>query len=633
MELQVSADEDAAHVIGVSRDFGGGQGITAGDLKAALSEQGVVEGLCEDALESLANILARGEGYAGELILVARGKPPGDGRDGKLVLLPPEEADLGKGNLTWLVFPGEKVAKIVPPSCGEPGVTVRGNEIPGELGDEAKINLGAGVELGADGEDVIANVAGFAKFDWKSISVAPPVTVSRDKMTAYVDIIAPEEVIGSLDVQGYHKMLRASGVVHGIDEKAIEKALKEAVETGAGKQGVVVAKGTESEPGEDAKIAYTFSLDVKPGLLLPDGRMDYRERGFVQNVASGEDLAIKTPPTLGTPGSTVTGDPLAPRPGMDIKLKALENVGYSEDELKLVAKREGVAVREPTGGVRVISEFVVRGDVNYATGNVRCKGSVRIEGSVLPDFSVESEHEVLIDGGLDSANVNAGGNMIVGHGIHGSANTEIVCGGEIRATFIENATIHAVGDIILGQSLRHSHVRTTGAVKVTERKGTIVGGKVFATRGILANEVGSEIGTQTELTVGVDTAKLTHVEELEGQIDEFEEQLRQLDSRLGPVAQKSQQGEFHGRTKAWIADLLKERGQVVSERDKILELRDKLVAGMQSDLTAKVRILGTVHPGIVIRIGEETYSLGARKRNVTFMYNERGREVVCVEER
>ncbi|MCK5557155.1 MAG: DUF342 domain-containing protein, partial [Candidatus Hydrogenedentes bacterium] len=357
-------------------------------------------------------------------------------------------------------------------------------------------------------------------------------------------------------------------------EKAIEEAFKEAGDTGEDKNEVVVAKGTAPKPGEDATIEYKFSLDVKPGLLLPDGRMDYRERDLIQNVAAGQELAIKIPATVGMPGTTVTGDQIAPRAGKDVTLKALENVELSEDGLKLIAEQEGMAVPDMKGGVRVVSEFVVRGDVSYATGNVCCKGSVRIEGSILANFSVDCEQNVLIDGGVDSANVSAGGNLSVGHGIQGSASTKIVAEGEIRALFIENATVTAVGDILLGQSLRHSDVRTTGLVKVTERKGTIVGSKVLATRGILANEVGSEVGTRTELVVGVDTSKLTAIEELEKKIDEHEVSLRRLDARLGPTAQRLKITESHGSKKSWLAQLLGERAQIVSQRDEVLEQRD-----------------------------------------------------------
>jgi hypothetical protein len=175
-------------------------------------------------------------------------------------------------------------------------------------------------------------------------------------------------------------------------------------------------------------------------------------------------------------------------------------------------------------------------------------------------------------------------------------------------------------------------VRTTGLVKVTERKGTIVGSKVLATRGILANEVGSEVGTRTELVVGVDTSKLTAIEELEKKIDEHEVSLRRLDARLGPTAQRLKITESHGSKKSWLAQLLGERAQIVSQRDEVLEQRDKLAAEAQSDLTAKVKILGTVHSGVIIRIGEATYSVGNPERNVTFMYNEDRREIVCVEE-
>jgi uncharacterized protein (DUF342 family) len=193
--------------------------------------------------------------------------------------------------------------------------------------------------------------------------------------------------------------------------------------------------------------------------------------------------------------------------------------------------------------------------------------------------------------------------------------------------------VRAKGDIVLGQSLRHSDVRTTGAVKVTERKGAIAGGKVFATCGILANELGSELGTRTELVVGVDTSKLELLEALEKKIDEFEKELRRVDTQLGPAVEQSKKTELHAGKKSWIAKLLTQRAGIVEERDKVADARSKLMSEMRADLTAKVRVMGKVYPGVVVRIGEATYSVGDPKHDVTFSYDQDRGEIVCIEGR
>ena len=116
-----------------------------------------------------------------------------------------------------------------------------------------------------------------------------------------------------------------------------------------------MAQGTNPIRGEDASIEYKFDHKVKPGLLLEGGKMDYRERDLIQNVAVEQELAVKIPATPGTPGTTVTGDSIAPQPGKDLKLRPLENVGLSSDGVRLIATREGMAALDKDGGVRVVT--------------------------------------------------------------------------------------------------------------------------------------------------------------------------------------------------------------------------------------------------------------------------------------
>lgn len=108
-------------------------------------------------------------------------------------------------------------------------------------------------------------------------------------------ILKPEELV---------KILKDKNIIFGLKYNVIESICKNN-ETVFSE---LIAEGIPHENGTDAYIEYTFSKEhkAKP-TILEDGRVDFKNMGFVESIKAGEVLAKKVPATQGKNGTTVTG--------------------------------------------------------------------------------------------------------------------------------------------------------------------------------------------------------------------------------------------------------------------------------------------------------------------------------------
>lgn len=116
----------------------------------------------------------------------------------------------------------------------------------------------------------------------------------------------------------------------------------------------------------------------------------------------------------------VFGKALPPR---SVKNKVLEygrNISISEDGLHLFSDVTGHV--SLTGGKVFVSDvYEVQADVDTSTGDINYAGSVHIHGSVRGGFVVTSRGDIVVDGSVEDAMLQAGGDIIVQCGIQGDA--------------------------------------------------------------------------------------------------------------------------------------------------------------------------------------------------------------------
>lgn len=263
---------------------------------------------------------------------------------------------------------------------------------------------------------------------------------------------------------------------------------------------VVVGEGEMPVPGRDGSLkSYVdVSAQGKPR-ELEGGRVDHRDLRHIYNVRAGQPLLERIPPVPGKPGKTVFGEAVAPPGPKDVALRVGPGTEISKRNPNLlVAAIDGAVKVGPDGLMEVRGARVVRGDVDYATGNISFVGSLRITGTVRAGFAVEVGGDLAVGGGVEDARVRCGGDLTIAGGAVGSQNGRLTAGGSVKVHHLEGFGVKAGGDVSVAEDALHSRIEAEGVVRAK----TIVGGMVVAGGGVESAVVGATAETKTILDMG-----------------------------------------------------------------------------------------------------------------------------------
>ncbi|MDE3078099.1 MAG: DUF342 domain-containing protein, partial [Chloroflexota bacterium] len=234
-------------------------------------------------------------------------------------------------------------------------------------------------------------------------------------------------------------------------------------------------------------------------LIREDGTVDYRDLIRLHTVPSGTVLGRYLPATAGEPRRDVFRRETPHKMGNEVPPQrfAGPNVSLAANGIDYIATKAGRPLREK-GRIEVMEVYAIQGDVDFSTGNVDFKGEVYVGGSVKPGFKVNASGSVQVGGLVDEANIEAGKDVLIQGGISGHGQCRIACGGELSARFIDSAEVVTKGDVMVASQIVRSTIAAGGRVTVLGR-GSIVGGKVKAARGITCISTGSSAGVPTSL--------------------------------------------------------------------------------------------------------------------------------------
>lgn len=286
-------------------------------LNAAKISFGVEE---ENIKQLLAEVSASETGGISKAI-VAKGIPATDGEDGTISWYINTES---KEETDLLVVPGQTIAIRTFATKGEDGKNIRGKPVKPKPGDDIKIMKGASVSsnIGGNKEEFKTDALGFADYHNGSVTVRnPPVNISKDKLSATMDIYGRSGGKQKQDVQPAHVIaaIKQAKVVYGFQEKTISNALEEARSSNEGMiPAVAVAKGDKEINGEDGRIDWFIDIQAK--------------EEYKRIVIAGMRIASRIPATKGTVGKDVFSKPVQPIAGKDQQLKAGDMVEFAKKE-------------------------------------------------------------------------------------------------------------------------------------------------------------------------------------------------------------------------------------------------------------------------------------------------------------
>ncbi|MEZ8099131.1 DUF342 domain-containing protein [Vibrio bivalvicida] len=371
-------------------------------------------------------------------------------------------------------------------------------------------------------EEEVARFINLAK-DMKSEAYVGIAIAEVQDATVEV-VLSEHDMLASMVVVGAYKgkplrgpqivqALAQAHVTKGINKLALKKVLVMSHQLKAGETFTQpVAKGKNPVQGVDAKFI-PLVQDPTKQVLAPkasgdDGKVDMLNLGETITVSANDHLMKRVPATKGKPGMTVQGKIIPPKPGNDSVLKAGKGTQVSPANPNLlVAEVSGMPVlKEKSVDVE---DALCLPTIGVSTGHVKFKGNVVVFGNIESDMVVRTTGSLTVGGFIESADIQAQGDIEVAKGIIGHNVSEdekkscvVKSGGSITANYAQFSELQAATDIHLAVHCMNNEVRCGHNLVVcdaNERQGTLSGGSA---------KVGDKV---TCVNLGVEGDTATHV--------------------------------------------------------------------------------------------------------------------------
>jgi hypothetical protein len=450
------------------------------------------------------------------------------------------------------------------------------------------------------------------------------VTISDDRMKAFVTFIPAQGTGATIDVQEVRTRIEETGVVKGVDETRLLKAL-DFVARGKFFKNLLVAEGRRPPPGEENRV--TFHIRIATGrtfTIQDDGRADFRAQDRITQVGKGVHLAtVKPPPLEGLESWDVTGRPIPPPAGALTGLQAGRGVSAArqpDGSLFFYSDADGELVQNGTV-ISVQEVHTVAGDVDLTSGNVNFPGIVRVNGSVQPGFRVIAAGDIEVEETVDAALLSSEGSILIGRGIKGEGGKAILrAKKDIISPFAEQAVLVAMENIHLKGACLRCQVKCNGKLLLESEKGNLVGGEVRARKGLAVQNLGAPAGVPTLVLFGQDYILKDSIEREEREVASIARRVVELDTDMKRVQREALAG--HPPDAAALAQARSEKAQSLKaielRKKRLIALRDTFDIHVQSEVVVR----GTLYPGVVIESHGRRWETRVPKNMITLFFDQ-----------
>lgn len=425
------------------------------------------------------------------------------------------------------------------------------------------------------------------------LDALPLVYVTADQLAAWLVVFPPIGEGRELDREMLDAILKESGVSYGLDMKLLN-SLPDSPERYF--HLFLIARGREVVHGKDGYIEDFFKRTVKQKYEADEhGRVDYFNLNLVQNVEKGQAICRIIPPVEGIPGRNVLDEEIPCKEGKMPSLPKGRNTEASEDGMQLIAVKSG-RVEFSGRSFLVKSVLEISGNVDFSTGNINFVGDVHIHGDVSSGFSVRTIGDITIDGVVEAAEIEAGGDLVVSKGILGDSRAMIRAHHDVYAKYLENCTVHCRGNLQT-DCIVNCDVYCDGEVSVRSGRGTIIGGRVRAAQGVTCKIVGSKSESVTSISLGGQPFADFEKETLLLNIKKQEAELERLERQPDSPTRTQRMGKLR-------LDLSISRMKVNQFDKELKKIKEKLE--QQGGCRLKCNI---AYPGMVLSIGDMSMPL------------------------
>lgn len=461
------------------------------------------------------------------------------------------------------------------------------------------------------------------------VSLAPAcrVYLSSEKMYAWFCMFPPF-CQDDVSTEEYQRLLMTAlseaGVTTGLNANDVFRILTEKPYC----ELICIAAGTPAVEGTDGTVIEHYERERKYEAAVDEqGNVDYYSTNFVCSVKVGDVICDIVPPVEGSPGVRLDGSDMPPKPVKAAKVTPGKNTRISEDGLHLVATKEG-NLKFSDGRFLVSDVLELWGDVDYATGNIDFAGDVHVRGGVRENFAVRAAGNVRIDGLVEAATIEAGGDLTIGQGVVGNGQAVLRCGGNLQAKYLESVEAHSKKNIS-AECIINSKVFSEDSVIVTRGRGVIIGGSVSAAHLIKASVIGAQSDRLTELTLGECSHIMEQLAQVEAQLSEVTTECSELEKKLHQLVRKVEMmgGDPQALAGNPVFAQAKQRQNELETSVKALETQKAELEAQKPDIFQCRLEGGKIYPVTTLHLNNAVWTADEEKKGCVVTYDKEDREL------
>ncbi|MCE2595199.1 FapA family protein [Motilimonas cestriensis] len=454
------------------------------------------------------------------------------------------------------------------------------------------------------------------------------IELDKEKMTAFANATAAWGG-NRLDEDTVKEALSSAGVTYGIRINNIVALISTLNKAQPGKViRAPVAKGLAAKNGTDTRferLVETLKERIRKPKKLQGGKVDMRDLGALISVSKGKPLMRKHPHTLGEDGFKVTGDVIAHKEGKPLEFDVGKNTEISSKNPNyLVATQTGIPIEIDRG--MIVDDVLMIPNVDVGFGHVDFDGSILIKGNICEGMKVRASGDINVGGIVESADVEAGGDLIIEKGVIGHHTDDgdhyschLTAHGSIEGVFAQYTKITCNGTLHFNHQLIHCDVTCFDKVEVFDaggRKGSILGGTVRALKGVTAVNVGADAGTRTEIKMLGDlAAKYLERKVLLQEVEDEEQKLLEI----GQAAAKVDQLPDSDKKTTLIHRLSLSKQHEETRIQDVKQRIETIETYIEDYLTqARLTCQGHLYSGVVFSLDEHSLTV-ERERQAAFV--------------
>ena len=501
-----------------------------------------------------------------------------------------------------------------------------GEQVLKSISKRAGIKAGKNVKFDKMTGIYRSSVFGYVVYDgMNSVSVIPVINV-EDKWRGIMVLPPQKQSKRQLSADDIQNMISEIPIRLMVDYDKVSGLVEENLKFNEGVCCVFV-EGKKPINGNVQKVILDYDMSIETGKKSEDGSIDFKERSFIHNIDAGVQIAHFIPETPAVDGLDIYDEVLEAHYDEDPCYKIGNNLKVEADGINIKSAIKGILVNN--NNTISVSNVIEIEKVDLSTGNIEVDGSVIIKENVTPGFSIKTEGDIKVNGNIEDAKINCGGNLIVSGGIIGGPDSDMHINGKVYASFIRNANLISNGDVIANQIV-NSDISCDNRVIVLEGKGVIIGGNIKALNGVWARSIGAISESKTTIIVGRDAEAYALFKNIQTTIKANREEISKFKTLLGSEYFKDPKAfiqRIPENKRETIKTILKKVTNLVKETTELEEKRKEMSEEFEKLSNSSVTSMEGFFPGVTVYISNIRKYITNKISGTEYFYSKELRDI------